>query len=117
MDSWPSQLQQILNVDDFSYNPGSTAIRSEVDVGPAKVRNRATDAVDVITCQFNLPLADYSAFMLFGRTTLSNWVSQFLFDDPFTGDPTAYRFISPPKIVPLSGGIEFRVSMTWEKLP
>ena len=116
MDTWPVALQQKLNVDSFQYNFGKTTIRTEVDTGPAKVRSRFTDAVDTYTCSVLLTFAEVEIFKTFYKTTLNNGVNQFLFDDPFTEDQTAFRFVEDPTIRPL-GGITFQLQMVWERLP
>ncbi len=116
MDTWPISLQQKLNVESFEVKIGSTSVRSDMDIGPAKVRSRFTDAVDGYQCSVNLDFDEYSDFLLFYKTTLNNGVSQFLFNDPFTELPTAFRFASPPSIRPLGGRV-FQVGMIWEKLP
>lgn len=116
MENWPVSLQQKLNVDSFEVKLGDTTLRSDMDVGPAKVRSRYTDAVDMYTCSVDLDYADYSTFMTFFKTTLNNGVDQFLFDDPFTGSPQAFRFKGPPSIRPLGGRV-FQITMNWEILP
>jgi len=116
MDTWPVSLQQRLSVDGFEYHPGRTNIRTDMDVGPAKVRNRFTDAVDVYTCSVLLDFDEVAIFKTFFKTTLANGTSQFLFDDPFTALPTAFRFAEEPVIRPL-GGREYQLNMAWEKLP
>lgn len=116
MDSWPISLQQKFNVAGFQYQPGSTAIRTEMDVGPAKVRSRVTDAVDRYTCSVLLTFEDVATFKTFYKTTLNNGVNRFLFEDPFTGDEEEFRFVDSPTIRPL-GGITFELNMAWEKMP
>jgi hypothetical protein len=116
MDSWPGALQQKLNVQSFSVKVGNTLIRSEMDVGPAKVRSRYTDGIDVYTCSINITFDEYATLMTFFKTTLNNGSEQFLFNDPFTATPTAFRFTGPPTINPI-GGEYFEVNMEWEKLP
>ncbi len=116
MDSWPVSLQQKLSVDSFQYNMGKTTIRSEMDIGMAKVRARYTDGIDIYTCSVLLSFAEVETFKTFYKTTLNNGASQFLFDDPFTQLSTAFRFAEAPSISPL-GGLTYRLSMTWERTP
>lgn len=120
MDVWPVSLQQILNTASFQYQLGNTKVKSETAVGPAKVRARTTDAVDTYTCSINIPMSDVATFKTFYKTTLGGGVLPFTFNDPFDGTPSSFRFSpdSDPTIVPLgSGGLEFVLSMAWEKLP
>jgi hypothetical protein len=116
VDNWPVSLQQTLNADDFRIKLGNTAVRSDVDVGPAKVRSRYTDGVDVYSCSILIDYSEYATFTAFYKTTLSNGTLPFLFTDPMTGLSTAFRFADDPGIIPL-GGRKFRISMAWEKLP
>ena len=116
MDSWPASLQQLLEVAGFEYIPGKTSVRTEMDVGPAKVRSRFTDAVDQYLCQITLDFDQVATFKTFYKTTLNNGVNPFLFDDPFTETEATFRFYAEPRIRPLGGRV-FTLSMSWEKLP
>lgn len=115
-ETWPISLQSKLNEDSFGLNPGDTTIRSDMDVGPAKVRRRMTKATDTLTCSIDVTTGEYSTFMLFYDTTLNGGVNRFDFDHPITGVPTEFRFAGPPQIRSIGGG-NFRVSMAWEILP
>lgn len=114
--SWPGSLQQTINVDNFGVTFGDTLIRSDVDVGQAKVRSRYTKGVDVYTAQIDLDYSLYQTFKDFYKTTLNNGALTFEFIDPMTGNLEEWRFMEVPKIVPLGGRI-FSVSMTWEMMP
>lgn len=118
MDNWPSQLQQKLEEAGFEKRFGSTVVASEMDVGPAKVRQRYTRSVDPYTCQITLDMDEVEIFETFYKTTLGGGTLPFLFDDPFTGDETAFRFVpgTEPSLRPL-GGRKFTLSMSWEKMP
>lgn len=118
MDVWPVSLQQKLDVSGFQRKTGRTRVATEMDIGPAKVRARYTDGVDIYECQHTLDFADIATFDTFYKTTLSNGTLPFLFDDPFTLASTVFRFApdSDPLIRPL-GGRTFTLTMTWERLP
>lgn len=116
MDTWPVSLQQKLNTSGFEYQVGDTLVRSEMDVGPAKVRSRFTDAVDVYSCSVLLTYAEVQTFNTFYKTTLGNGSLPFYFDDPFTATQATFRFAGSPRIRPL-GGLTYELNMTWEKLP
>lgn len=87
-----------------------------MDVGPAKVRSRFTDGVDVYTTEIFLDFSEWSTLKDFYKTSLNNGSLPFLFTDPLTATSETFRFASPPSIQPLGGRV-FRVSMNWEKLP
>lgn len=115
MDNWPVSLQQHLNSSDFNLKFGTTALRTDMDVGPAKVRSRFTDAVDIYLSSILLDYADYETLKDFFKTTLNNGVLPFTFTDPLTGVTGNFRFTEPPGITAL-GGRTFRVAMNWEKV-
>ena len=114
--TWPVGLQQKLDSEAFEKRFGNTLIRSDMDVGPAKVRSRYTDAVDEYNCSILLDYDEHTTLNTFYKTTLNNGALPFDFNDPFTGAPASFRFKEPPSIRAL-GGRTFRVAMQWEKLP
>jgi hypothetical protein len=116
MEVWPSQLQQKLNVDSFTVVFGNTLVKSETDVGPAKVRSRYTDAVDLYSCTIDLDYDDYDVLYDFYKTTLNNGAKTFSFVNPFTLATDEFRFLDPIDIRPLGGRL-FRVNMKWERMP
>lgn len=118
MDTWPISLQQKFDVDGFQKKIGRTKVATDMDIGPAKVRSRFTDAVDGYECQIRLDYSEMATFETFYKTTLGNGTLPFLFDDPFTGLKIPFRFSpeSDPVIRPLGGRV-FIVTMSWEKLP
>lgn len=116
METWPSGLQQKLNVDSFGVKFGNTVARTDMDVGQAKTRSRATDGVDIYTSSINMSFEEYETLRDFYKTTLNNGAKTFAFVNPLSGDTDEFRFMEPPDIKPL-GGREFRVNMTWERMP
>lgn len=118
MSAWPSSLQQKMDVDGFQYRFGNTAVVSDMDVGPAKVRNRFTDAIDGYDCQHTIDIDDIAIFKTFYKTTLGNGTLKFTFPDPITGVVTEFRFTpgQTPIFRPLGGRI-FTLNMSWEFVP
>lgn len=116
METWPVTLQQLLNVDSFNYQFGNTTVRSDMDVGPAKVRSRYTDGVDQITCSIDMDLDQYDTLKDFFKTALGNGTRTFEFLHPLTQDPIEARFMAPPTMTPI-GGRYFKVAMQWEVMP
>jgi len=116
VETWPISLQQKLNVDSFSISFGDTLVKSDMDVGPAKVRSRFTDAVDVWTASIYLDYDEYTDLFDFYKTTLNNGAKTFSFTDPMTGLLGEFRFSNPPGITPL-GGRFFKVALKWDKQP
>lgn len=116
--SWPVSLQDRLNAADFSETAGDTTIRSDMEIGLAKVRNRYSDGVDTITCSINIEKDEVVTFKNFYKTTLNGGVTSFEYKDPYTDVLTEFRFVtsSPYQISPV-GGNTMRLSMTWERIP
>jgi hypothetical protein len=115
MQTWPSQLQQLLNEANFGISIGETVLRSDMDIGPAKVRRRVTKSIDSFTASINLNVAQYTIFINFFNTTLAGGSLPFTFKHPITGVNETFRFKSPPSISSIGGG-NFVTSLEWEKL-
>jgi hypothetical protein len=118
MDTWPISLQQKLDVAGFQLRLGNTRIATDMDVGPAKIRSRFTDAVDGYDCQVLLDFTDIATFKTFYKTTLGNGTLPFLFVDPTTEVESVFRFVpgQDPIIRPIGGRV-FQLSMSWELMP
>lgn len=117
MDSWPAQLQQQLMADStFQVTLGSTTVRSEVDVGPAKIRSRFSKAVDQYQGCIWLDFANYTVLTDFYKTTLANGALPFLFTDPFSQTSQVFRFVNPP-VGKAVGGRLFEIDLSLEKMP
>ncbi len=114
--SWPAFLQDKLNQAGFSYVPQDNVLRSQTEVGPAKVRPRSTKRVDNLAATILITVDQFQDWDDFFTVDLANGTNQFVFNHPFTGVPTNFRFAKPYKIDP-AGGVELSVSMEWEKLP
>lgn len=115
-ESFPSELQQLLNENGFTQTLGDTSIRSDVDTGLDKVRQRYTKAIDKFACTIDLERDDYSTLITFYKTTLSGGTKTFNYDHPITGLESEFRFVSPPSMQPI-GGTWFKVNMQWEEMP
>lgn len=113
---WPSQLQDKVNRDSFNYKVGETVLRSDVDIGPKKLRRRFTRPINMATVSIDInSVSEYNIFMTFYNTTTNAGVSPFEFVHPITGVLKEWRFADVPEIRPL-GGYNFTISMTWEEL-
>ncbi len=115
-ETWPSSLQQTLNAARFTYNFGETVLRSDLDVGPAKVRRRFTRPVDKVSAQIYLDYSDWSTFYTFFNTTLAGGSKTFNFTHPITNTLAEFRMTGPPRVTPV-GGIVFQIDMEWELIP
>lgn len=115
---FPTEFQKYLNTDSFSYQVGDTTIRSEQDQGPVKIRRLYTKQVDVLQASIDITFSQFQSFLDFFNVTLNGGVSAFTYNHPFTGVSTEFRFKGPPKLSPLgNGGLQHRVTFSWEVMP
>ena len=115
---WLASLPQKVNTEGFSFKAGDTVIRSDVDVGPQKVRRRFTAPIDAYTVSMDMTPDQMNDFREFYNVNLNGGVTEFEFTNPLTLAVENFRFSDVPTIVPVgSGGIHWRVTMSWEKLP
>lgn len=115
-ETWPTALQSKLNEASFSFEIGDTLLRTQNQMGPAKVRRLMTKSVDVLSGSIDLTVAEYSTFFYFFDTTLNGGVKTFNFNHPITGSAEEFRFVGTPTFSSLGGG-NFRVTFRWEILP
>lgn len=113
---WPTSLPQVVNKSGFNYKPGDTTIRSEMEVGPDKIRRRSTRPVDTMSLTMNVTQAQYTTLYTFWDVDLNGGVNQFVFNHPITGVAKYCRMVGPPSFTPL-GGVNFIAQMTFEILP
>ena len=113
---WPVGLQQLLSEANFGEQDQDTTIRTEMDVGPAKVRRRFTRGVETYTGSIYLTVSQYTLFKSFFNTTLNGGVLPFTFNHPITQVPTDFRFVGTPQYNSIGGG-NFTTVFTWEALP
>lgn len=114
---WPAFLQDLINAAGFSSEIGETVLRTEMDIGPAKLRRRFTHSIDNYNTEITVYTTDMPAFFTFFNTTLNGGVTPFYFDDPLTGIEEIFRFVGTPKISPNGSAGWFDISMSWERLP
>lgn len=114
--SWPVALQDRLNTESFQIKKGPTTIRTDMDVGPQKVRRRFTKAVDEYTASITITNDQYPIFESFYNTTLNGGVLAFEYNHPITQVPTDFKFKSDPVYSPM-GGEYWMVTFALEAMP
>lgn len=113
--TWPAFLQDKVNQAGFGYEPGKNTLRSDMDTGPAKVRLLTTKRVDKFTVSIDLEMSDFEEWDTFYTVSLASGVNTFYYNHPFTQVPSIFR-LDGVKIDPI-GGLQFKISMSWELLP
>lgn len=96
MAAWPSSLPQTPLADGFTESRLSTVIRTETDVGPAKVRRRYTAEIRIVSMGLLLTSAQVATLETFYDSTLSGGVDPFDWVNHRTGAAASYRFRAPP---------------------
>jgi len=114
--TWPSTLQAKINESGFSRKKGDTLLRTEMEVGIAKVRRRYTKGINELRVSIWVTQSQFNDFETFYDTTLAGGVLSFNFVDPITKATKVYRFKAPPE-TDYVGGETFAISMTWEEIP
>jgi len=115
-DTWPSTLPAAPSPQGFRELVPESTIRSQMDVGPAKLRRRTTGNVRLFAMTFELTLAQIAILETFFTTTLTGGSEAYNFDHPRTGVTGEYRFLEPP-IYSNSGGDLWVASCRLELLP
>jgi len=96
MDTWPATLPQRLSSDTTVKDDESRAI-TEMDSGPASVRNRFTAITQAVKGSILLTGVQLSTFQTFFRATLNHGSYSFLWIHPFTESVVTIRFKSKPE--------------------
>lgn len=118
---WPIGLTRAARVADLEERTPEVVVRSEVDVGPAKIRRRFTGDRRTFTIGLDLTRNEVATFDSFFLTTTKGGSLSFAWDLPRTGSLADFRFLGPPAYRPQaprgSGGEWWRVSFDVEMLP
>ena len=118
---WPNTLTRAPRVGDLNETAPETSIRSKMDVGPDKIRQRATAAVRTFDIGLDLTRAQVATLDTFFGVTTAGGSLPFQWKHPRTGNTADFRFTSTPKYrpnAPRGDGTEFwRASFGIELLP
>jgi hypothetical protein len=117
MPAWPSDLPQLPLVQGFSETAPTLAVRSPMDVGPAKVRRRATAGVTQLKCTFRLSAAQRASLLTFWQTTLAGGALSYSWTHPISGTAITCRIVEPPGLTPVAGGVSWLAALSIEVLP
>jgi len=112
---WPPTLYGLILKEGFQENPPENVLRTEMSVGPAKVRRRSTSAVRNFTVQLFLTTTLVATFETFYVTTSKSGSLAFNFRSPRTKTLADHRFVSVPVYIPKNQG--YIVSFQLELMP
>jgi hypothetical protein len=121
MPAWPTSgsFPQLVLQAGYKDTQPDTTIRTQMDAGPAKVRQRFTAAVRPVSATVRMTEAQTATFDTFFRTGCGGGSIPFTWSDPRTGATgTTFRFVKPPEITQDSiGGNNFTASLELEIMP
>lgn len=93
---WPSTLPASPLINGYSVQRKDTKLRTNVDAGLDKVRNRYRAAPKDVTEEFNFHNNNKVAFQNFHDNTCNGGAERFIRVNPENGLTTEYRFKSEP---------------------
>ncbi len=118
---WPSGLSTCIPlIAPLQETPPALTIRSQMDVGPAKVRPRVTSNVRMFTVGVWMTQAQLVTFDAFFVSTLAGGALTFEWKNPRTGNVADFRIVGVPtysKFMPRDNGRKSLVSFEMELMP
>lgn len=119
---YPPALTRPPRVDSLNETAPENSVRSETDVGPAKVRRRFTGDRRVFSIVLDYKRSEVAVFDDFYLTTTKGGSLPFVWKNPRTGSDVDMRFLSTPQYRPRSsrnaGGSDWwTVSFDVETMP
>ena len=118
MPTWPASLSQRPLIDGFVEMPPNLVVRSQTDLGPAKVRRRATASMTRFQMTLRMTAPQLATFRTFLADDLDDRARSFTWVHPITGAAGTFRIVDPPSIVPAgNAAVSWRVALVVELLP
>jgi hypothetical protein len=115
--AWPGSLPDCPLSGWERTGPFGNLMRTEMDVGPAKVRRRGSVGVYRYPFQFRLTTAQLATFENWYINTLGQGAEQFEFVDPISEELSIFRFAGIDGYSVARQGRHRIVSVQWELLP
>ncbi len=114
MSDWPSEL--VITRNGFRESPPNNTSRTNMDVGPDKLRRRSTAAIRPVSFNLFLTTAQVAVLDTFYVDTTNSGSVPFDFIHPRTGATVSARFVSPPDYG-VQDGDTWTVPISLEILP
>jgi len=112
--TWPAALRDLWLQNSLKETPPKNMLRTQMDVGPVKVRRRTTSNVRQIGVQMFLTPTLVTTLDDFFVTTTKSGSLTLALKHPRTGTAGTYRFVSEPQYAPHNRG--FIASLQMELL-
>lgn len=93
---WPVSLPTWVLLDGYQESPPATRIRTEMDSGVPKMRNRYSASVRPVTFSTLLTASQVATFDTFYVTTLAGGTLEFEWTNPRTTATVNFRFAAAP---------------------
>jgi hypothetical protein len=111
--AWPAELPACAQSWDEQDVP--VVVRTQMDIGPPKVRRRYTRTMRNARVGFTMTHAEAMRLRDFFELDTQGGVYEHQFVHPFRGELERFRFVEPPTIANL-GALACTVSCSWEQL-
>ena len=116
MPIWPEILPVYPLLQGYRETMPETVLRSDMETGPAKLRQRSTATISKIHLQFLVNDTQLTAFRDFYQETLSGGALGFSFYHPTKLENVTCRFATPYEVVSVNGTFH-RVQAVLEVMP
>lgn len=113
---WPITLPQSLLINGYSRTPPKLVSRTNMEVGPPKLRRRYTAGMQSISGAINVTSEQLATFNTFYNDTLLGGALRFSWYNPETRLDSEFIFTNEPSISSLSGDI-YKIEMELGILP
>ena len=117
--TWPSAdsfpQKPLMNGAGWSDQSGCV-IRTEMDVGPAKMRQRTSSGYEPHSYSFMMTSTNVAAMKVFYNTTTGHGSETFEWTHPVTAATEEWRITAPPSYRPVSGS-KYICSVQMEMMP
>lgn len=114
--TWPITLPAAPLAEGYRETPPVTALRTDMEQGPAKLRPRTTAGTGSIEARYLLGKTQLAALDIFYRDTLAGGALSFAITHPRTGLSVLCRFVEPPAYAAVNG-FAFHAVLRLEVLP
>ncbi len=101
--NWPESLPSKVLIERYQETFPDTVVRTSMEQGPAKLRQRSSAGVGEMTVGYLLTVSQVGVLEDFYRTTLAGGSLGFSYQHPRRSDMVTARFRKPPQIAPRSG--------------
>ena len=116
MVAWPGSLPQSPLIGGYQRQDGDMALRTAMDVGPAKLRKRATAVPDAVSFSMLMTKSQLTTLETFYENSLNGGTDVVDFTDPITNTTKQYRFLKRYDYRAVGDDL-YEVRFDWEQLP